>query len=239
MANGGPDVNAFCYAEEILDDIEASLSRERLRTYLDATGGNREEAIRLHVWNTAISGAFYGPLQVLEIALRNAMSRRLGERYGDAWYDSGRAGLDNGALERVQSARNVVARDGYGDDPHRIVATLSFGFWVALLGPGGRSAGSRKANYEMTLWRPALRRAFAHCDTLARKQAHRPLYQLRTLRNRIAHHEPIFARNLVADHKRILDVAGWVSPATRTWIEHHSRVLDALGTEKVADDIRF
>ena len=208
MTNGGPDVNAFCYAEEILDCLEASHSRERLRTYLDAAGGNREEAIRLRVWNTAIRGAIYGPLQVLEIALRNAMSHRLGARYGDAWYDSGRAGLDNGALERVQSARNVVARDGHGDDPYRIVAALSFGFWVALMGPGGRSAGSRKASYEMTLWRPALRRAFAHCDTLARRQARRPLYQLRALRNRIAHHEPIFAQDLVADHQRILDVAG-------------------------------
>ena len=167
------------------------------------------------------------------------MSRRLCERYGDAWYDCGRAGLDNGALERVASARHVVARDGYGDDPHRIVAALSFGFWVALLGPGGRSTGGRKANYEMTLWRPALRCAFAHCDTLAHRQAHRSLYQLRALRKRIAHHEPIFARNLIADHERILDVSGWISPSTRTWIEHHSRVLDVLGTEKLADDILF
>ena len=101
-------------------------------------GGDREGAIRLYAWNTAVSAAFYGPLQGLEVALRNAMHRRLAERYGEAWYDNRDAGLDRGAMQRVASARTELARDAYGDDPPRIVAALSFGFWVSLLGPGGR-----------------------------------------------------------------------------------------------------
>lgn len=60
-------------------------------------------------------------------------------------------------------------------------------------GSGGRLESGRKANYEMTLWRPALRQVFAHCATLTRRQAHEPLNDLRILRNRIAHHAPIFA----------------------------------------------
>ena len=39
-----------------------------------------------------------------------------------------------------------------------LVATLPFGFWVALLGAGGRiERAGPKADYEKTLWRPALR----------------------------------------------------------------------------------
>ena len=38
----------------------------RLGTYLTATGGDRVQAVRLHTWNTAVSAAFYGPLQALE-----------------------------------------------------------------------------------------------------------------------------------------------------------------------------
>ena len=72
----------------------------------------------------------------------------------------------------------------------------------------------------MTLWRPALRGAFAHRATLTRKEAHRPLNNLRTLRNRIAHHEPVFARDLARDHERIVEVLGWMTPGTRRWIEH-------------------
>ena len=168
-------VKDFYYTDDLLDELEASLSRERLGTYLDAAGGDREGAIRLHAWNTAVSAAFYGPLQGLEVTLRNAMYRGLAEHYGEAWYDNRDAGLDRGAMERIASARTELARDGHGDDAPRIVAALSFGFWVSLLGPGGRIGAGRKANYEMTLWRPALRGAFAHRASLTRKEAHRPL----------------------------------------------------------------
>ena len=239
MAERRPSVKNFSYADDLLDELEASLSRARLGTYLDATGGDREGAIRLYAWNTAVSAAFYGPLQGLEVALRNAMYRGLAERYGEAWYDNRDAGLDRGAMERIAGARTELARDGHGDDPPRIVAALSFGFWVSLLGPGGRIGAGRKANYEMTLWRPALRGAFAHRATLTRKEAHRPLNALRTLRNRIAHHEPVFARDLARDHERIVEVVGWITPGTRRWVEHHSRVPAILDTARDAAAIRF
>ena len=239
MVDRGAGVNSFLYTEEAIEEIETSLSRERLGTYLDAAGDDRKRAIRFHAWNTAVSAAFYGPLQGLEVALRNAMHRQLAERYGPAWYDNPNTGLDKGALDRVVAARPELARVGYGDEASRIVAALSFGFWVSLTGPGGRLESGRKANYEMTLWRPALRRAFPHRETLTRKQAHHPLNDLRALRNRIAHHEPIFMRDLAGDHKRILDVAGWISPGLRTWIEYHSRVLDLLALPRDIGGIKF
>ena len=239
MVDREPGVKTFSYADETLDELETALSRERLSTYLDAAGGDRQRAILLHAWNTAVSAAFYGPLQGLEVMLRNAMHRRLAERYGPAWYDDPGAGLDRGAVKRIAGARSKLARDGHGDDPHRVVVTLSFGFWVSLLGPGGRTEAGRKANHEMTLWRPALRGAFAHRATLTRRQAHHPLDTLRILRNRVAHHEPIFARDLTADHARILDVAGWISPAVRTWIEHHSRAPAVIEAARAASDVRF
>ena len=239
MAGQGPAVKNFSYADDLLDELEVSLSRERLGTYLYATVGDREGATMLYAWNTAVSAPFYGPLQGLEIALRNAMHRGLAERYGEAWYDNRDAALDKGAMERIASARTELARDGHGDDPPRIVAALSFGFWVSLLGPGGRIGTGRKANYEMTLWRPALRGAFVHRATLTRKEAHRPLNALRTLRNRIAHHEPVFARDLARDHERIVEVVGWITHGTRRWVEHHSRVPAILDTPRDAGSIRF
>ena len=50
----------------------------------------------------------------------------------------------------------------------------------------------------MTLWRPALRRVFPHRTPLTRIQAYQPLNALRKLRNRIAHHEPIFIKRRAA-----------------------------------------
>lgn len=79
----------------------------------------------------------------------------------------------------------------------------------------------------MTLWRPALLRTFPHAQ-LARAAAHHQLDYLRTFRNRIAHHEPIFGRHLAADHTSILTVTGWINPEVQRWIDHHSRVPGLL-----------
>ena len=239
MSSNGPVVKgAFSYTDAVLDALETSLSPERLATYVTRASGNRERAVRLYTWNTAISAAFYGPLQGLEVALRNAMHRELSAKYGAAWYDNPACGLDLRTEGRIAVARSELRRDGYADDPPHVVATLSFGFWVALLGAGGRVAGAGRANYEMTLWRPALFRAFRHAK-ISRKSAHAPLDYLRTFRNRIAHHEPIFDRHLAKDYASILDVAGWISPDTRNWISHHSRVEQLLAQSSDDPDLMF
>ena len=168
------------------------------------------------------------------------MHRELAACYGKEWYDNPAAGLDWGARKRIADARRTALRAGHAVTPPRMVATLAFGFWVALLRTGGRIErdDGPRADYEKTLWRPALRGAFPHRASLTRRQAHKPLDALRALRNRIAHHEPIFARPLRADHDRILEVTGWISPDVRAWIERHSRVptlLDAADGATVID----
>ena len=48
MVYRGAGVNSFLYTEEAIEEIETSLSCERLGTYLDAAGDDRERAIRFH-----------------------------------------------------------------------------------------------------------------------------------------------------------------------------------------------
>ena len=225
---------------DLLNGLEAAFSPERMGTYLQAAQGDREQAVRLYTWNTAMCASFYGPLQALEVALRNSMHRELAACYGEEWYDNLAAGLDRGARERIADARMTAQRTGHDAIPPRVVATLAFGFWVALLGAGGRiERAGPKADYEKTLWRPALRGAFPHRAPLTRRQAHVPLDALRALRNRIAHHEPVFARSLREDHDRILEVTGWISSDVRAWIERHSRVPALLDAVDGATDVDF
>ncbi len=135
------------------------------------------------------------------------MHRQLSITFGPSWYDNPRCILDLGAKRRLDDAKSDGLRRRYPIDPPHVVASLAFGFWVSLLGRGGSvgGAGTPRANYEMTLWRPALHRAFPHVRKL-RAKVHRPLDDLRTFRNRIAHHEPIFNRPLVADYEKSLQV---------------------------------
>ncbi len=221
--------NPHAPTDAVLDALQASLSPERFATYLAATSGDRGQALQLYTWNTAVSAAFYGPLQGLEIALRNAMHRELSRLYGVAWYDNPAPGLDQGALERIRSAKDELRRSRYQVDSPHLVATLSFGFWVSLLGRGGRgpSPAGPKRDYDMTLWRPAFHKAFPRAR-LRRADVHARLDYLRTFRNRIAHHEPIFSRHLTADHDSVLIATGWMSEEVREWIAHHSRVPQLL-----------
>ena len=57
---------------------------------------------------------------------------------------------------------------------------------------------------------------------------HRKQESLRKLRNRIAHHEPIVSRDLAADHDRLLDVLGAISPIAVDWVKQNSRVPQAI-----------
>jgi len=229
----------FIYLPEVLAEFETSLSPERFATYLKATGNDREKAARLYTWNTAISAAFYGPLQALEISLRNAMHRQLAHTYGACWYDNPAAGLDSRAAARITDAKRDLQRNGHAADPPDIVAALSFGFWVALLGAGGRLSPPQQGNasYERTLWRPALHRTFSNAGPWNRKGALGPLNALRLLRNRIAHHEPVFARNLGEDYRNILDVLGWISAHKRNWVEVHCRVPSLLALPRDAPGV--
>lgn len=233
-------VNVFTLNSTTLGALEVSLSPERMATYVAAADGDREKAMRLYTWNTAVSAAFYGPLQGLEVVVRNAMHRELSAVYGPEWYNNPHCRLDAGSLNRVANVTTDLTREGYAADPPHVVAALAFGFWVSLLGRGGYRAGVEKtrANYDMTLWRPALHRAFPYVRK-PRADMHRPLDYLRTFRNRIAHHEPIFGRHLAADYASILEVAGCVCPSTRSWIDHHSRVLEVLALPKDSDALRF
>ena len=70
---GNVEVKAFPCSEALLRRRETPLARDRLGTYLAASGEDQVQALRLHTWNTAVSDAFYGPLQGIKFALRNAM----------------------------------------------------------------------------------------------------------------------------------------------------------------------
>jgi hypothetical protein len=211
-----------------------------MATYIQAAGGDRKKALRLYTWNTAVSAAFYGPLQGLEVALRNAAHRQLSISYGPAWYDNPACGLDAGTLDRIDGARSSLNRGKYPIDPPHMVAELPFGFWVSLLGKGGRAPApdTGKKDYEKTLWRKCLYKAFPYAR-LSRSQAHTPLDYLRTLRNRIAHHEPIFGRHLEADIRSIISVSGWICPKTADWIAHHSRVEELLACKRDDGNVKF
>lgn len=204
----------YAYGDHNLELLRSSISAARLRRYLALAHGDTAQALRLYMWNTALSEALYGPLQGLEITLRNKIHERLSEAFGARWYDAPALRLRHAQQEQIDRAKQALGFQGKPLEPERVVAELNFGFWVGLFG----------SKYENHLWRPHLRKVFVNAPApFLRKQAHAALDAIRLLRNRVAHHEPILHRRLPEEHRLILDSIGWLCTTTAAWVAHHSR----------------
>jgi len=189
-------------------------------------------AVALYVWNAGIGGAFHFPLQALEVGLRNALHRELSILYGEHWY-SANDFLELDASEKEPLLRQLVEKahvklrnKGKVVDPPHTVAALEFGFWTYLV----------SKHFEPTLWAPGLRKAFPLYErvtgvALKIGVVSNKLNYVRAFRNRIAHHEPIFQRDLNADYETILDLCSWMFEDLRAWVDHHSDVRRVLASK--------
>lgn len=197
--------------------VAVALSTERLVPYLRAAAGELDKALRLYEWNLAVSGGLYEALGILEVVLRNALGTQLAAHHGTLagqWYDDPLGVLSDLAHEDIAAARRRVRKLWRPETPGRVVAELSFGFWKFLLAK----------RYEATLWTGYLRHAFPNLQPQSRVVVYRSLDELHTVRNRIAHHEPIHSRDLTADTLTIYRLLDWIDADVRAWAVSLSRL---------------
>ena len=198
--------------------------------------------MHLYIWNTAISAALYVPIQGLEIALRNTLQEALVASHGSDWYDKLPRNLTDkwqamvpphrrrrrrganpsiqGLEQEVIQAKSKLQRKRKTVSASAIVPELTFGFWVMLLHSGTDGI------FQETLWRPIFSKAL---PTIGRsKMIHTPLVDIKELRNRIAHHEPIFNRDLQGEYDKIIRVLSWIDPDVSAWVDHHNIVKETM-----------
>lgn len=201
------------------------LSSSRLGTYRRSSAGP-DEAIRLYTWNIEISSAIWSELHAMEVIVRNTMHDTLASGLGRAdWWNHARINFHQVGKDQLSKAQDdaieACARKHRPTVPEDVVAALSFGFWTGLAGHG------KTQQYETMLWQPYLHKAFpGYFGTRGALSA--DLDIIRKLRNRIAHHEPIFDRNHWGDHLRIVKIAGYIDADAAIYIDTQSRVDSVL-----------
>ncbi|WP_018683920.1 Abi family protein [Actinokineospora enzanensis] len=211
--------------------IEDWLSVPRFAVYLQAANQDRELAVALYEWNTAISSAFHHDLAHLEVGLRNAYARALSRGVqpgGQHWVfqahvffppqmttaANGRL-VDDNRKSREQLAQAVrkatpVSLPGTQPAPGKVIAELNFGFWRYLT--------SRRQH--QPLWVPYLHHAFV--PGTARPVVDGHAARLHQLRNRVAHHESLTNVDLAERHDRLLALAALISPSLEAYISRNS-----------------
>ena len=130
------------------------------------------------------------------------------------------APLNRGAQTKINDAIGEIRRHNKPVTANRVVANLSFGFWTSLLGRGGQGH-----DYAADLWTPTLSKAFRRKN---RRDVQNRYFTLKKLRNRIAHHEPIFQQDLSKANREALESISWHCNETKNWVEHHSGVIACL-----------
>lgn len=204
MADGQVE---FDITDDYLEAFEKYISPERLAGYYILARGNRRKGVLLYERNTELSEALYGVIQALEVTLRNAIHNVITEQFGHAdWYD--KIGLANSEMEGIQKAKDSILEAGEVVTSGRVISEVNFGFWVRLVG----------SCYDKTIWGPYIRRIFPL--KVRRKALHTRLLSLKSLRNRIAHHQRIVGgkRDLPRDYADILETISWLSPEVALWV---------------------
>ncbi|MDE2466008.1 MAG: Abi family protein [Alphaproteobacteria bacterium] len=210
---GGWMQAVFLESKQRVKDFRIALSEARFKRYLDHAGGNEMAAIMLYHWNCSLAQSLYFSLHMWEISLRNRLNAFLCWKYNADWpYDNTRAvrnlaaknkGRLADAIERQERQRNVKqAPTG------AIVADLSVGFWVSLLGKSYDNPYS---------WRYNIARIFPNDKSIDRASASKACDLLLDVRNRVAHHEPIFHLKLEQVRKDLDLLLGGMNDAAHAY----------------------
>lgn len=189
---------------------DAVFSSSRLSQYNKAMHGDPTGMLKLYSLNLRVSAELHLWLGVLEIALRNALLAALKPVDAEDGFDpllSIWVDLSPAEKGAYRKAQNQAAAKGRAGNSNAVITELPFGFWRSLL----------SSKHQTTLWVKNLRWAFPGLNQKRRATVYAAVELAVELRNRIAHHEPIFNRHLGQDLAQIQQIIGWISPEALAW----------------------
>lgn len=183
--------------------FEQIVSKPRLDSYRGYWRVGIDAAIGLYMWNGELCGEFSKLLAYLEIALRNSIHREMslnvsgGATMSTHWWDVVSSQLKPEARKQIQKVRDKAPHIPLS--PDELVSRLTFGFWPNML---AWIAKQRPTLPSKILPGHPLSQAGARPNwfsLVARQQAVRQFLEFSDLRNRIAHHEPVWKFSDVLD----------------------------------------
>ena len=214
-------------AEELA--VKNALSHPRVGTYEAATTvlPQVRGALELYDWNAQVSAAFLAPLHLCEVVIRNAVSDAIAAVYGPQWpWHAGFiAWLPNSGKWKMKTHLQNLASSmpAATTTTGKLIPEVNFIFWEKMF----------TARFDSHIWMNHLHAVMPNINPAwtvqqARTKINQDLFSIRSLRNRIAHHEPIFARNLANELATIKELVRFRCAHTAVWMDARQRVSAAL-----------
>lgn len=175
------------------NDFESALSTQRLQRYIDACNGDSRKAMTLYRYNLRLSQEMFTLVSCFEVTLRNAIDKHLTLSLGADWLkDSFQSGgiFDTPRLMRtsniIRGGYNRLREEGKPYTHAGLLSEMEFGVWKHMFSREQFAATGR-----------TLLRVFPYKPTSTPTMQYNHTYmfneldKVNTLRNRIAHHEPV------------------------------------------------
>lgn len=222
-------------------NLEKFFSPPRLQRFLYACQNDRDKAVALYQANLEISKSFYPLINTIEIVIRNQINNVLTSHFSDSnWILNQRYGfmfdltlktgnffmktqIDRAEIELRK--RNVQITSG------RIIAELNFYFWTMFFD---------NQHYKLLKGKPI--KVFSNLPPKHGKtEVWTILTNIRKLRNRISHQEPILFNNrthqvdfspVISVYKSIRKLLRWIDANLVFWIKETDLVLSEIKKAK-------
>jgi hypothetical protein len=196
--------------------LVGAISYPRLQSYRSFFNARSDsEALGIYEWNDAISGALFRVISLVEIVLRNQFHRTLSSVHGQMGNASSRDWYLYLQLPREskQKVQKLLERNQRGSkasrvsktSPDDVISKLTLGFWTHLIDVRTTIAG---LVVDWSTMLPVILPGHRQkASTYWSRQASQDaliarLDLINNLRNRIAHHEPIWKLGALMEESR-------------------------------------
>lgn len=211
--------------------IEHTLSTSRFSTYRKAILSNKGvncnlQALALYEWNAKLASTFLLPLHIYEVTLRNAISDAITSRYGKNWpinevFQNSLTYKNKNKNKNKKELLSVVGTEYQGLG--KVLPELKLSWWEEML----------TKRHDGRIWNKYLSAIFPNTQNLTVKQVRSSLkgacFTIRKIRNRIAHHEPIFNQISLLDiYPLIESTVSMRCGETKSWLNKIEQVNNLL-----------
>lgn len=195
-------------------------SQNRMSMFLLAANGSPRFAIKLYVWNAEVSAGIWELISYLEIALRSTIDRQLSAiSENGKWLANRKIIPSTSSLQvLINQATNQATVYGRVPSHYQILEQLPLGFLQALL--------SKKF---LHIW-PTLASGFKGASRRSHDEISLLVKDLRTLRNKIGHHNHLLDVDVHNAYRKILRLAMLIDPELCDFLE--DRLLVSILIDK-------
>ena len=221
--------------------FERIMSQKRMNRYLTACGGDSRKAMTLYRYNLQLSQETFTIISCFEVALRNAIDEKLTPSMGTEWLKD--SIMPGGAFaspilykthDIIDRAYHKLLTDNLYSHS-KLLASLEFGIWKYMFSPvqyrvTGRTLLSIFPNKARSTPQVQYNHSYIFNE----------LDKINTLRNRIAHHEPICfllqqpvidTGFILNEYQKIQTLFSWMgidSQSLLYGLDHVRRVCDKI-----------